>query len=236
MVVTIILVAIIIIFYKKGYRLQDNFMIGKVGNLSLVIPLSQTNIFIDDKNKIITSSENEKIEISLSPRKHTVIISREGYYPWKKDVVMQSEGKIIFNPVFVSSNPSGSVIEKTDPEFWKIRNQIITDKLPTKDTPKISKDGSAKLWVEDNAVIVSIASTTKTVIQPDPAIENVYFYKDRNDVIILSVSNGVYAMEVDKENTQNFLPIYKGISPSSIEGNQNYIYVLDNDILMKVVI
>ncbi|MCX6702131.1 MAG: hypothetical protein NTX96_02990 [Candidatus Zambryskibacteria bacterium] len=243
-ILAVLIIVLIIFGYKKGYRFQENFMIGKLGSLSLVIAMPQTNIFIDENKKIVTSQENEIVKFSLSPREHTIIISRDGYFPWKKDFLMQSEGNINFSPVFVSSNPSGSIITKNDPEFWKIRNKIIIDPLPTKNTPRISKDGLVKLWIDGNAVKVEIASnmgsTTppqiKTVIQPDSAIRNLYFYKDRSDVIVFSINNSIYAIEVDKEGTQNFLPIYKGTAPSFIEGDSNYIYVLDGETLMQVII
>ncbi|MFA5889214.1 MAG: hypothetical protein WCW47_00090 [Candidatus Paceibacterota bacterium] len=235
-ILVILIIATLLFGYKKGYRLQENFMIGKLGSLVIETTLPQTKVFVDEKEKFITSQDSETVKLSLSPRNHTVIISRDGYYPWKKDFSMQSEGSVNFTPVFVSKNPSGNIITQNDSEFWKIRNKIITDILPTKNSPRLSKDDSAKLWIEDNAVIVEVASTTKTVIQPDPAIRNLYFYKDRADVVIFSVSNAVYAIEVDKEGSQNFLPIYKGINPSFIEDNSNYIYVLDGETLMQVVI
>ena len=157
-IVVIVLVIILIVFgYKKGYRFQENFMLGQVGTLSLEIPLPQTNVFINDNQKIVTTKDNEIVKVSLSPTKQTIIVSRDGYYPWKKDFSMPSKGNISFNPVFVSSNPSGIIITQKDPEFWKIRNKIITDALPSKDAPRISKDGSAKLWIEDNAIKVEVA-------------------------------------------------------------------------------
>jgi len=235
-VLVIFIIILTIVGFKNGYRFQENFMVGKMGVMSLEIPLAQTNIFIDDSKKVTTSKEGELVEISLSPREHTVIVSRDGYFPWKKDFVMGSGGNIKFSPVFVSSSPSGVIITKNDPEFWKIRNKIITNILPTKETPRVSEDGSAKLWIEDNAVIVEVASTTKTVIQPDPVIRNLYFYKGRSDVVIFSVSSAIYAIEVNKEGTQNFLPIYKGINPSFIGDDLNNIYVLDGETLMQVVI
>lgn len=234
--VAVLILVLIVVVYKKGYRLTENFMLGKAGTLSLQIAMPLTNIFIDENNKIVTKKDNEIVEVTLSPRNHTIIVSREGYFPWKKDIEMQSEGKINFSPVLVSSNPSGNIITKEDPEFWKIRNKIITDALPTKESPRLSKDGKAKLWIEDNGVMTEIEGKTYTVIQPEPEVRNLYFYKDRRDVIIFSIKNAVYAIEVDKNGTQNFLPIYKGSSPSFIEGDSSFIYVLDGEALMQVFI
>lgn len=234
--VAVLILVLVFVIYKKGYRFTENFMLGKAGTLSLQIAMPLTNVFIDENNKIVTDKDNEVVEVTLSPRNHTVIVSREGYFPWKKDIKMQSEGKINFSPVLVSSNPSGNIITKQDPEFWKIRNKIITDALPTKESPRISKDGKAKLWIEDNGVMAEIEGKTYTVIQPEPEVRNLYFYKNRTDVIIFSINNAVYAIEVDKKGTQNFLPIYKGMSPSFIEGDNSFIYVLDGEALMQVFI
>lgn len=235
-VLVILIIVVILVGYKKGYRLTENFMLGKAGTLSLQIAMPLTNIFIDENNKIVTKKDNEIVEVTLSPRNHTIIVSREGYFPWKKDIEMQSEGKINFSPVLVSSNPSGNIITKEDPEFWKIRNKIITDALPTKESPRLSKDGKAKLWIEDNGVMVETENKIYTVIQPEPEVRNLYFYKNRDDVVIFSINNAVYAIEVDKTGTQNFLPIYKGSSPSFIEGDSSFIYVLDGEALMQVFI
>lgn len=235
-VLVILIIGLIFWGYKKGYRFTENFMLGKAGTLSLQIALPLTNIFIDENNKIVTNKDNEVVEVSLSPRNHTVIVSREGYFPWKKDIEIQSEGKINFSPVLVSSNPSGNIITKQDPEFWKLRNKIITDALPTKESPRVSKDGKAKLWIEEKGVMAEIEGKVYTVIQPEPEVRNLYFYKDRTDVIIFSITNAVYAIEVDKKGTQNFLPIYKGVAPSFIEGDQSFIYVLDGEALMQVFI
>lgn len=231
-----VLVILIFIGYKKGYRFQENFMIGKIGFLSMEVTLPQTNIFIDESQKIVTSKENEIVEVPLSPRRHSVIVSRDGYFPWKKVFSVPSDGIVNFSPLFVSNNPSGMIITTKDPEFWKIRNKIITDALPTLKTPRISKDGTTKLWMDNNAIIVEVASSTKTVIQPNPAIKNLYFYKDRSDVVVFSVSNAIYAIEINKEGNQNFLPIYKGVDPDFIEGGPNSIYVMDGETLMQVVI
>jgi len=46
--------------------------------------------------------------------------------------------------------------------------------------------------------------------------------------------NGVYVIEIDKEGTQNFLPIYKGQKPNFVIVDQNSIYVEDINILMQV--
>lgn len=230
-------ILILIVFgYFFGYKPTDVLLIGKSGTLTLELPLSQTNVFIDEEKKLTTTKDNEPVEFQLSPKKHSVIISREGYYPWTKEVTVPSKGAVKLSPMFITINTSGQIITKNDPEYIKLRRTVIEAPVPTKAKPKISKDGTALLWMDDNEIIVSIASTTYKVIQPDTAIRSVDFYRERSDVVIFSTSNSIYAIEISKEGKQNFMPIYKGASPTFYKNDPRFVYVWDNGTLMEVII
>lgn len=222
--------------YFLGYRFKDNFTLGKSGTLTLVIPLAETSIFIDNSQKIVTTKENEVVTVPLSPKTHSVIIGRDRYFPWTKDFVVPSEGNVTLSPIFVSQNASGQLVTQKDPAYWEIRGKIIRDIVPTEKSPLKSADGKVSLWVDDNAIMVQSASSTTKVIQPDTVVQNVSFYKDRSDAIIFSTFNGVYVIETDTSSTQNFIPIYKGTNPAFLKDSNDYIYVLDGDSLMQVVI
>lgn len=244
-VFVILLVIIFSIFgYQKGYRIKNNFGIGKVGTVYIETRFPNTSIFIDESRQIATSEENETVEIAFSPRRHSVIVSAEGFYPWKKDFTVPSGGELTLRPVFIAQSPSGLIITKIDPEYTKIRNSIIKSIVPSKEIPKISEDKTTLLWLEDNAVMIELesenSSTTpkvsKIVIQPDTVVKNVDFYKDRSDVIVFSTTNAIYAIDSDSTGGQNFLPIYKGQNPNFIRNGENSIYVLDGENLMEIYI
>ena len=232
----ILIIFLVWLGYYKGYRFENNFMIGKVGTVSMEIPFPQTNIFIDESEKIITSKENQTVIFSLSPRDHSVIVSRDGYFPWKKDFSMPSAGSITLSPIFISQNTSGVIITKIDPEYWKIRNQITSDKLPTKSKTRLGSDNLTEIWIDNNAIIAKVREKIYTVIQPETAVKNLDFFKDRTDSVVFSTGTGIYMIEISKLGTQNFIPIYKGQNPYFIRGESNYIYVLDGETLMQVVI
>lgn len=239
-----IIVVLIMIGYLYGFKPQDILLLGKSGILTLELPLFQTNVYIDEEKKLTTVKENENPEFELSAKKHSIIISRNGYYPWTKEVIISNNGKIKLFPIFITINTSGQIITKNDPEYVKLRRMVIENPLPTKITPIISKDGTANLWMEDNRMLVSVTpsinsglgSSTYNVLQPDTAIRSVHFYRDRVDVIIFATSNAIYAIEVNKEGKQNFMPIYKGSSPTFYKNNPGFIYVWDNGTLMEVII
>ncbi len=234
--IAIFIIASTFIGYKLGYRLKDNLSIGKIGHLNMTIPMPLTSIYIDNSEKIQTKSDNEKISIALSPKTHSVIVARDGYFPWTKSFTVPSNKIINLSPIFVSQNASGQIITQKDPEYWELRSSIIRSILPAKKYPILSSDKKTSLWVEDNAVFVQTGSTTTKVIEPDTVVRNVSFYKDRSDAIIFTTSNSVFVIETDSTGAQNFMPIYRGTQPNFISNNPNFIYVLDGDLLMQVVI
>jgi hypothetical protein len=233
---TVALMLFIGISYELGWRLQNNFLPGKVGKLSMTLPLQNTSVFVDNNQKVTSSKDNETIDIVLSPKKHTIIVSKENYFPWTKVVIMTSNGKMNLNPVLVSQNATGQVITNNDPEYWKIKNQITKDKLPSKDSPLVSLDKSAIIWIENNAIVAKINNSLRTIIQPNTPIKNISFYKDRSDALIFSTAENVYMIETDTANVQNFMPIYRGQDPRFIGISSDYIYVEDSNVLMQVII
>ena len=90
--------------------------------------------------------------------------------------------------------------------------------------------------IEDNAIITKIGDMIQTVIQPDTIIRNVDFYKDRSDSVLFSMNGSIYVIEIDKQGTQNFIPVFAGKSPAFVKYDVNSIYVLDGDTLMQVAI
>lgn len=222
--------------YFLGYRFKDNYTLGKIGTLTLNVPLADTSIFIDNSQKIKTIKDDEVVKVSLSPKTHSVIIGRDRYFPWTKDFVVPSNGNVTLSPLFVSENASGQIITQKDPEYWSLRSKIIKDPLPTEKNPLLSSDSKISLWIDDNAIKVSDGKKTTQVIQPDTVIRNVSFYENRNDAVIFSTSNSVYVIETDTFGAQNFMPIYRGTSPAFMKTEPNFIYVLDGDTLMQVII
>lgn len=235
-VITIILVSILLILglYKAGFRFTDEYTLGKIGYLNINTPVENTSIIIDRQTKILSTKQSEKI--ALSPKTHEIIISRDGYYPWTKKIKIPSNNTLIIFPIFISQSPSGEIITQNDYEYWKIKNTVEKDVLPSSEKPLLSKDGKTSVWLDNNAILVKDQNSIHTVIQPETTIKNISFYKDRNDVLIFSTDKSVYAIETDTTNTQNFYPIYKGTNPRFIVATTSALYVLDGDLLMEVVI
>ena len=216
--------------------------VGKKGTITMQIPLMQTTIYIDQKDKRVTTKENESVEVKLSPSTHNIIVSRNGYYPWTKNVSVPRGKTVPLFPIFVPLNSSGQIITTNDPEYVKIKNSITGDKTPTKSAPLVSQDKTVSIWLEGGEIMAKVAATeteaekTFSVVAPQSPIRNVDFYKDRSDSVIFSTEKAVYVIEVEAEGTQNFMPLFMGEAPAFKKVDANSMYVADGATLMQVII
>jgi hypothetical protein len=229
-------VLLLIVLYSIGFRFAGGLKIGRVGTVTVTTPLVNTNIFVDKSDKITTKKDNETVKLKLSPKKHSIIISRESYYPWKKDLEIKSNSDTKLDPLFVSQNPSGNIIGTLDPEYWSIVNKIKSNVAPTESNPLKSADGKVMVWVNDGSIFAKIDNEEKNVVDVVTPVKNINFYKNRTDAIIFSTTVGVYVIEMDKTGGQNFMPIYKGQNPFFVADDTNFIYIQDNSTLMQVFI
>ncbi len=152
--ILLVIILVSIFGYYNGYRFGNHFLIGKVGTMAMTLPFPETSIFIDQSQKIQTSKENETVQLELSPKSHQVIVSKSGYFPWTKTFLVPSAGTVALSPIFILQNTSGLMIGQSDPEYWKIKNAILSDISPSKIHPRISADKSTRLWMEDNAILI----------------------------------------------------------------------------------
>ncbi|MBU4480214.1 hypothetical protein KKG48_02110, partial [Patescibacteria group bacterium] len=153
-------------------------------------------------------------EVELSPGSHSIILSKAGFWPWTKKVEIAKKEKKEIEPFFIPQNTNGFIINEQDPEYENIIFLFETRKThidweKNEYTPKIISDFETEIRTSD-------------------------FYKDREDVIIIAVQNGVYALEINSDTTPNFQPIYKGGEPVFVKKDNNSIYIKDGELLMEV--
>ena len=66
-------------------------------------------------------------------------------------------------------------------------------------------------------------------------IRNAAFYPNRNDVVIVAVQNGIFALEIDGRGGRSLQPLYKGKNPTfTTYEKESAVYILDEDTLIKI--
>ncbi len=236
------LIAIIIIGLSvSGYHVSG-FGIVKGGDLTVVLPeaaegnaTSTANkpvLFIDGKEVNGTTAKN------LTPKTHEVIVAQENFWPWRKEVTIQSDETVTVTPFFVPSNTSGFTIANVDKDYPAINALFTKNTLPSEANPKVSADKTTSVWLAGQSIMTKevSAATSSEAFSATEDIRSLDFYKDRNDVVIIAIGNGIYALELDNTGGQNFQPIYKGVAPSMIVKDAQTIYVKDGAVLLEVVL
>ena len=110
---------------------------------------------------------------------------------------------------------------------------------------KLSLDKSTALYVEDSAIYVAWISETEPsphyfclenpcklkipVVVPNEPIKSVDFYKGRREIILFVAGAAIYAIEVDREGTQNFQPLFRGKDPYFYQTETGIVYIKDGN-------
>jgi len=196
----IILIIIFGILYRNSYY----------GTLQVKSLDKNLIIFIDNQRKTISQDINP--EFKLRNGEYTIVVSKERFWPWIKEVEIKREDNLTIQPFFIPQNTSGLLIGKEDSEYQYIMSLFQKDLISSQAMKKIS-DSNTKL------------KTSITAID---------FYKNRQDVVIIASGDGVYALEINTENFQNFQPIYKGKNPVFVKKDNSSIYIFDSENLILV--
>ena len=238
----------------SGFHFQG-LKVVRGGDVAVVSFGVDTDIFINQK--IVSSKDNDRGSVTLvenvQPGTHDLLVFNEAYWPWKKNITVNSDETTSVSPFLVRRNASGIIVTNKDPEYTSLRNQVLTNTVPTKASPKKSKSGLVEIWTEGNVAMARWTGSDETVSEyfctdenicnkevsvvtsPD-TIRNLDFYKSEDGVLIVSFSNGVFAIEIDKRGgTQNFQPIYKGTElPRFSKSNDDTINVIDGSAIFII--
>lgn len=250
----------IVLLYSNGYRLDSRLHITKTGGLYVSTPVSGSEIFINNQIKKTTNIIQGGLFLqNLKPGKYSVLIAKEGYWPWQKELEIKETMVSEARALMLLRDPDGEVLHREEllPSEIKKYDKIIAsiqtinnsvnsatstaiERFTNYDRQKIWwSPGKNQLWAEwldsDYQPPYYFSSERVLILDSIYKIKNADFYPGRRDVIIVAVQNGIFALEIDDRGGRILQPIYKGKDPifDLIEGDSN-IYVFDEGILMKI--
>lgn len=203
---------------------------------------------------VVTNSE--KYNLDLEPGDYTLLVSRgEGYYPWQKNIVVTEDIATEFYPILVPLETEIEAVSSEDEMFEEVSQAFsVPATLPTPENPKMNSDETAELYVEGSTISIGwlgeIADIPEFLcpginvdecrLQPvfefdDGTVENIEFYGEHNEIMILDRGNEIKVLEVDRRDpsNRNQQPIYRGVAPAFriIDGD---IYISDSGTFYRV--
>lgn len=252
-IMALFIIAPVVLFYSMGYRINENLQIVEVGGLYVSSPLRNTEIFINNKEKKTPGMLQNGIFLkNLKPGNYSILINKEGYYPWAKELAVKERLVTEAKAFLMPKEPKW---ESFSPDET---NKEIVDALKktskTKNLVILTKDEKQNLWLDSSQNIIytewlaegdlvpyyfcdSFGACDKkiAILNSKFNIRKIDFYPTRRDVIIAAVQNGIFVIEIDGRGTRNIQPIYKGKEPVFIiHKNDKTIYILDDGIFTKI--
>lgn len=243
----------VLVLLVVGIFRNSIFGLGETGEISLLNIEANTLIYLDSiEKKRVSEARPEVVLKRVSPGVHSVLVSRDGFWPWLKEVEVKTREAMVLSPFFVYSNTNGLLIDKSDPEYRDIISNIESIEVASFENKKVSTDRKALIWVDKGTLFTEWLGdeddrpeyfcnefgchNVLVVLGVGGDIRNVEFYKNRNDVFIVAFGTGIFALEADVVNNQNFQPIFEGGSPQFILNDGLSVYVRNNEALFQVAI
>ena len=212
--------------FDNGYRM-NGLRVAAPGTMLLTHVPEGAHIRLGGQEIPETPRDGELLVSLAGGKTHHLIISREGFWPWGKELAIPSGASFVFSVFLMPVSPVGAPVLK-NPERRELEAAFAKTKVPTRDLPARSADGFASLFVEDGKIVTQwegegaspqyycvndAACKEHVALSFDAELRDLAFYPGRNDLALLAIQNGIFTLELDNRGTQNFQPVYRGTRP-----------------------
>ncbi len=211
----IIITAAFVVMLTIGYGVWSE---ETSGTITIASPLYGTEVFVDNGRAGIIKTAGEKETYQYPAGKHTVVIARGGYWPWKKDLNITPKQTVVLNPFLVRQEIKPEVI----PQF-SVAEGIATESEEYLNVLALFDDISIQT---DIVPIISSISLQ--------GVRTADYYPGRKDVLLVAVQDGIFAIDAVQNDPRNFQPIYEGASPVFVKTANDVIFIKDGNSLFRV--
>jgi hypothetical protein len=227
-----LLVAPFVLFYTAGYRWNSNFQLYKTGGLYVSSPLSSSQIFVNDKLEKETNILQSGLFLQgLKPGKYSILITKEGYWPWSKNLQIKTQFVTEARAMLMPKEPKGTILlrENYSPlevsKYDEILKSLNDLRQPLKKRAtaeekearysRLTSNQKEKLWWDPKANKLWVDWLA------DPASLPYYFCDDTSCKEIMLVLDSEFQIK-----NADFYPKRKDIVIAAV---QNGIYAIEID-------
>lgn len=247
----VIIGALILVAIAGIAALISSARTAQSGSIILDSPLEAgTTVFLNNKRVLRVQDSTEPLVLDgLSVGTHTIVVGKDGHWPWSKELVLANGEQVTVHPFVVPQEPALTVLTKEHNDYAPAQEQFSTYTLPNADTPLLSSTGSVALWISENALharwlaereppeafcFAGTCNRALIVLPADKPIRNVAFFGNRDTVVVFGSENGIFALELDKRGTQNFQPLYLGTAPEFVFVAEDRMVIRDEGTLFAL--
>ncbi len=242
-----IVVALVGATYALGYRIEPGG-IARVGTLTLTgLPVG-TTIYTEETYRMTVKKAGD-VSLELGPGNHSVVVNAPNDYPWSTIARITSNQEMHVTPLLVHMNLKVAQLDGAD-KTLAIR-AIATSTLPTPQAPLSTMNGCVNVYVSNNQVIATAATSTpgctpppylcaggtcaETIIYaPVAHLTNVFLYPGRQDALAVAFGGTLYALAIDPSTPQFFAPLVRGATAHYGQLSDGSIVVQDGTTVAKI--
>jgi hypothetical protein len=233
-------------FYLFGYRVNSTGIVRPLTVRVENIP-ERTEVYINNESRGFKSGNKS---FRLSPGFYTLIFAKDGYWPYIEQVVVSRSLDLDpIRPFLISQEPEIEIINADDERYSDITSLFATNNLPTQESPILSENNKVALYLSNGRLYARFEGDenempryfctlntcgTIEVFNPLSEVRNLSFYKDRDDVFMIAMERGIFAIEINPSEMQNLQPIIEGESPDYRISAVNKIFVKDGPIVAEI--
>lgn len=238
-----LILAPVIVFYSLGYRFDfDNKQLITTGAVYLQTWPSEVQISVGENNKQNTNIlSNVSLIQGLSPEKYDIVVEKQGYYPWSKNLeIKEQEVTRIDNVTLIKQEIAFSKIEGEFESFpieplaemglTKEQQSVVLSKLEGEISSKVS--GNYIIWLSDKGLLLRSDINAKTVetYNTEPLIiDGKYEILLLNNHIFLNGDKDLLLLD---RKTKSFKKIHTAVNEIKISPlDDKIVYYDDYEIL-----
>ncbi|MDP3735538.1 MAG: hypothetical protein Q8R39_03875 [bacterium] len=209
------------------------------GKACVTAPLAASVLYVDDTQAKTSRANEQKLCESLAEGEHMLLLGAPGTSPWFKKVVIDGTTQTRSYHAFTIAQDFPHVtLDPGTEKYIVAQNALVTFLVPTQAAPLRSADGALAVWYDpttrelvsewrgdetalpvgfcEGGACASTITLLSNVTKPPRALA---FAPGRDDVLLIAIGKGVYALEITAAPERNFQSIYFGESPRFVRSN-----------------
>ncbi|MBL4644584.1 MAG: hypothetical protein JKX80_01830 [Candidatus Pacebacteria bacterium] len=209
-----VLVLLFGILSQAGFVFSGPYLV-RGGELVIENARPNSVVFVENSRVGVIDDAGDATFTGIKPGSRSLIISHEDAWPWIFEFESTSGESTIIQPLQVNIETDGAVLANPeDPLRKRAETELDAYKEPSRTQP-LSRN-QITVWIEGSTIFAREGEEVRTILASKNPIRNILWYGERSDVIIVTTLNNVFALDIRKNQVQNFHPIYTGAAPEAV--------------------
>lgn len=222
------------------------------GSIELHISQSGSKVFFENREKTTTEVDDQIFSAkNLRFKSYSLLVAKDGFWPWMKSVNIEKNTAAVITSWSLPQVIDHEIISPSEKDYSEILSKINNSSAPDEQNRLESSEGDLAVWIDGNTIFAEWTGDPQkipyyfcdkgecdakiTVLKSTSSINSVSFLKNFDSVLVFSNSEGVYAIEVNNDGTQNFQPIFRDTERTQFytEDNSTF-YILQGGSVIKL--